>query len=240
MRALPLAALLSALPVSALAHLSRPTNMEPEPLQYDPGDIVRSAPSPSGNVQVHYVEEGRHRADIARVQSIAIAYDEAWRTFTSTLGFAPPLSDGDPSLDVYVLETEMIPGGLLIEGCPIDTPSSCWGFIVHPVTETDDALFAKRALFRAILARYRTYADRPLEVGTASWAAEDETLFGAYLAMPERALGDGFGSEDGGTALFVRFLADRYGKELVRELWEAIAAAVTTPDWRELLDALLV
>ncbi len=254
-------AVLIALAVSwappALAHLSRPENRDPEPLQYDLEDRVLVYPTPGGRVLVHYVIEGRNGvglenldgdAVVDRVERIGAAYDRALEVFTATVGFEAPRSDedqipqngGDDRIDVYVLDVDPTPGGILVEGCAPERAPSCWGFILHPVHTTDDERFAQRELFRLILAGYYAYFDRPLELGTASWAAGDPSALAAYLTAPERTLGELDGpAGDGGVGPFLIHLAQRRGRDPIRALWREIAAAPARPDWRLLLDEVL-
>ena len=173
-RALISATLVASLSTPAAAHLSRPTNREPEPLQYELDDNVLSFAAAGSRFMIHYVIDGKNGvgrenndgdAVVDRVERIALAYDRALATFTSTLGFEPPPSDGDEWVDVYLLDSGAIPGGRLIESCPADRPTSCWSFIIHPIAEDDDEQLAARSLFRAILSGYRTYYDPPLEAG---------------------------------------------------------------------------
>jgi hypothetical protein len=159
MRSVGLSAIALTWTVSAEAHLSRPTLVDPEPLHFDPEDRVLTYSSPGGRFQIFYVIDGRNGvgsehtdgdAIVDRIERMADAYDEAYATFTSTLGFAPPPSDeqaipengGDDRIDVYVLDTGEVAGGRLIEGCPGDIIKACWSFIVHPIAGTDDRLFA--------------------------------------------------------------------------------------------------
>src|SRR5687767_11612869 len=157
MRWLAIAIAISSQP--AWAHLSRPTNREPEPLQYDPEDNVLSFAPAGSPIQIHYAIDGRNgvgsenldgNAVVDRVERISDLYLDALAYFTGTLGYDPPPSDGDEWFDVYVLDTGEIPGGRLIESCPAGRPHQCWSFIVHPVAATDDEAIARRSLFRAI------------------------------------------------------------------------------------------
>jgi hypothetical protein len=226
----------------AAAHLSRPTNREPEPLQYDLEDTVLSFSRTGGRFQIHYVVAGRNgigaenldgNATIDRVERIAEAYEEALAVFTSTLAFDPPPADADEFLDVYVLDTGPVAGGPLIEQCPAETPLSCESFILHPISTEDDLLFAKRAVFRAIVYGYRSFYDFAFEVGTAWWAAGDDSFATEYLGATDRTLGDATVVPDGGISALLFHLDD---PALVRELWIDIADSRATPDWKELLD----
>jgi hypothetical protein len=253
-RATWLSALALTWTVTAEAHLSRPTLVDPEPLHFDAEDRVLTHSSPGGRFQVFYVIDGRNGvgsvnsdgdAIVDRIERMAEAYDEAYATFTSTLGFAPPPSDeqaipengGDDRIDVYVLDTGDVAGGRLIEGCPGDIIKACWSFIVHPIASTDDRLFARRALFNVILAGYRPYYAVPLEIGSSAWAAGDEIYFGQHPT--ELALGDPKVALDGGTSAFLGFLSDRHGSAPILALWTQVAAEEPPPDWKPALDALL-
>lgn len=177
------------------------------------------------------------------VEEVASQYVEALAFYESE-GFAAPLADsagGDAGLDVYLLDLfGSADGSYQRDDC--DT-SGCRGYMVHendfvgygyPSLRVANRIVASHELFHAIQAAYAPTLGSVFSEGTATWATERfdgslrdfDSAIGGYLADPERPLDsdvagavlDRFAY---GSALFFRFLEERFGAHVVHSLVEA-------------------
>lgn len=169
---------------------------------------------------------------------------------------------GDDRFDVYLLDFPTSADGSFRadEGaCLPDQPSRCPGHMLHendfdgrryPSTAIGSRILASHELFHAVQSAYAAGAGAVIGEGTATWASEAydpaladfEAVAPGYFDRPERSLGqEPTGPVDAfsyGSAVFFRFLQERFGQDVVREVWRALAAAPGRP-WPAALDALL-
>lgn len=177
------------------------------------------------------------------VEEVAAQYVEALAFYESE-GFAAPLADtagGGPELDVYLLDLfGTADGSYQRDDCD---GSGCRGYLVHENdfvgygysrVLTANRIVASHELFHAVQAAYASGIGTVFSEGTATWATERfdgslrdfELALRGYLADPERPLNldvagvvlDRFAY---GSALFFRFLEERFDPEVVRMLVEA-------------------
>jgi MYXO-CTERM domain-containing protein len=154
---------------------------------------------------------------------------------------------GEHTFDVYLVDfPTSADGGFRSEACRSAPAQGCAGYMLvendfagHDYASPDAAirLLASHEYFHAVQAAYLTNVSKVLAEGTAVWASEafDSSLddfeqqIPGYLARPDRPLGtDPVGAVDPstyGSALFFEFLELNYGREVIRELLEALAAA---------------
>ncbi|HEX2111281.1 MAG TPA: MXAN_6640 family putative metalloprotease [Gaiellaceae bacterium] len=186
------------------------------------------------------------------VETTRRTFEHAWAYEVGVLGYRPPLSDygslangGDARLDVYLAD---IGDRGYFGYCTTDDPAARVVLEVSAYCVVDDdfansgfggrsplhALEATAAheLFHAIQFAYDWLEDAWLMEGTAAWI-EDEVfdalddnrtfLHASPLAQPEVALDDGRRGHEYGAWIFWRFLSERFGAPIVREVWERAA-----------------
>ncbi|HKP64062.1 MAG TPA: MXAN_6640 family putative metalloprotease [Polyangiales bacterium] len=199
------------------------------------------------------------------VQQVAQEYAAVGAYYASELGFEPPLSDGDGRFDVYLLDFPTSSDGeFRRENCLRDQPFRCTGYMLHendfngrnyPSLARATRILASHEYFHAVQAGYDAEAGRVTGEGTAVWASEqyDPTLtdlegfVAGYLDNTERSLEQEpmgpFDQFSYGSSLFFQYLGERYGRDVIRELWEALrdqAEAGGSKTWPEVLDRVLV
>lgn len=203
------------------------------------------------------------------VELVAAEYDAIFAFYRDTLGFAPPLSDdilprdngGDGRFDVYLLDfATTADGHFQSDGCLRDAPARCSGYMLQE-NDFDGRRYSSRAqavrivasheLFHAVQAGYRAAGSVVLSEASAVWASETydpelrdfEGFTAGYLERPERSLGqEPSGPVDPfsyGSALFLRYLEERFDRDVMRELWEALASDASDESWLDVLDGLL-
>lgn len=170
---------------------------------------------------------------------------------------------GDGRFDVYLLDFGgRADGSFRSDACgPAAAAGAsagqCVGFMVqendfagygYPSVEYANRLLASHELFHAVQAAYDSTEGSVLSEGTAVWASEafDPTLQDlehfahGYLDNTDRPIDrplpgpvDPFSY---GSAIFFRFLEERFGRDVIRELIEA----TETDDWLPALDGILM
>jgi hypothetical protein len=202
------------------------------------------------------------------VQRVAADYDEVLK-FYEDLGYRPPFRDGglsgdnggDDRFDVYLLDFPTSADGQFVaEACD---DGGCSGYMrlendfndrAYPSLDIAIRLVASHEFFHAVQAAYLPVPSSLLAEGTAVWASEAfdpvsgdlERQSAAYFRQPERTLtSDPAGVFDGftyGSAVFFQCLDERFGRDVLRELWERLAAdGGSDPErWPGVLDALLL
>ena len=174
------------------------------------------------------------------IERLLVAFERAYSLEVEELGYRPPPVEG--LYPIYVAQgdgsgfTQRAPGG---DG--VSAPS----FIVVPpqrfdASVSDDRIlvFAAHEFFHAIQIGYNAHSEHWIEEASSTWietiAAPDAANALGYLSSfvpnPRTGLPQGFGEYEYGSFLFVEFLVERYGTEprpmdIVRQLWETIAAA---------------
>jgi uncharacterized protein (TIGR03382 family) len=198
------------------------------------------------------------------VEQVGQAYDQVAAFYAGTLNFRAPLGDGqlggDGRFDVYLLDFGGAADGTFqVDSCPLSNPDTCSG---HVLQENDfagygyaSALQGTRVLgsheyFHAIQSAYDKTQGVVLEEGTAVWGStrfdpslgELEGFAGGYLSRPERALDS---PPPGpvpdfayGSAVFFEFLDEKFGPDVIRQLWERCEQA-PEKSWLARLDELL-
>jgi len=198
------------------------------------------------------------------VEQVGQAYDQVADFYARELSFRAPLGDGqlggDGRFDVYLLDFGgSADGTFQVDSCPPSNPDTCSG---HVLQENDfagyayaSALQGTRVLgsheyFHAIQSAYDKTQGVVLEEGTAVWGStrfdpalgELEGFAGGYLSKPERALDS---PPPGpvpdfayGSAVFFEFLDEKYGPDVIRQLWERCERAADK-SWIARLDELL-
>jgi len=205
------------------------------------------------------------------VAEVAMEYDAVGDFYADTLGFERPLSDanvtdgngGDGRFDVYLLDFPTAADGAFRREECTSAAFRCTGYMLHendfnnrnyPSRARANRILASHEYFHAIQATYNARAGVVLGEGTAVWASEqyDPTLgdlegfVDGYLERTDRSLTqEPTGPVDPfayGSSLFFQFLSERYGRETIRALWEALAAEGATVEpqsWARALDAVL-
>ncbi|MEO1334270.1 MAG: MXAN_6640 family putative metalloprotease, partial [Myxococcota bacterium] len=187
----------------------------------------------------------------------------------SQLGFRSPLNDafvsdgdgGDGKFDVYLIDFGgRGDGQYRLDACLAASPNRCAGHMLlendfagygYPSIETAIRIVGSHELFHAVQAGYAAGQDLIVSEATAVWATErfDPTLndFEAFirrfLERPERSifvapsgLVDGYPYS---VSLFFRFLDERFGPEIVLELWQQLEQTPDVDDWVASVDGIL-
>jgi hypothetical protein len=207
------------------------------------------------------------------VQLVAAEYDKVGDFYANELGFERPPSDvsvqndngGNARFDVYLVDfSTSSDGSFRAEQCTTASATRCPGYMKqendfaghgYPSLALATRILASHEYFHAIQAGYDAKAGANINEGTAVWASEqyDPTLddlegfVSGYLERPDRSLAqEPIGPVDAfsyGSSLFFQFLSERYGRETIRQLWEALRDGVDrtgpTASWVLALDGVL-
>lgn len=201
------------------------------------------------------------------VQLVAAEYDTVGDFYANELGFDRPPSDeavpndngGNARFDVYLVDfSTTSDGSFRGEQCPASA-TRCPGYMKQ---ENDFAghnyaslalatrILASHEYFHAVQAGYDAKAGANINEATAVWASEqyDPTLedlegfVAGYLDRPDRGLTqEPTGPVDAfsyGSSLFFQFLGEHYGRETIRQVWEALRDAADAT-WPVALDSVL-
>jgi hypothetical protein len=207
------------------------------------------------------------------VQLVAAEYDAVGDYYATQLGFERPPSDssvsgdngGDGRFDVYLVDfSTTSDGSFVAESCAAPGALRCPGYMKHENDFTGrnyaslaraSRILASHEYFHAIQAGYDAKAGPNVDEGTAVWGSEAydsslddlEGFVSGYLDRVDRSLTqEPTGPVDAfsyGSSLFFQFLGERFGREIIRELWETLRDHAQTdgPDatWVPALDAAL-
>lgn len=204
------------------------------------------------------------------VEQVADVYDEVI-THYEGMGFRAPKSDeaiadngGDGKFDVYLVDFAGIGDGTFrVDECDVAKPDVCTGYMVqendyagygYPSTLVANRILGSHELFHGIQAAYDHGQGSVFAEGTAVWATESfdpslkdfEYFLDGYLDNADRSLDvplpgpvDPFSY---GSAIFFRFLEERYGDGTVRTLMEHTedgSFGKANPVWIEEIDPVL-
>lgn len=211
------------------------------------------------------------------VEAVGSVYGAVAVKYQGELGYRVPLSDGpyannggDGRFDVYLLDFGLsADGAFRPDTCLSTNPEQCAGYVVqendfagygYPSATVATRILGSHEYFHAVQDAYDNAQGVVLSEGTAVWATEQfdptttdfEDYLGGYLSRTDRSLDSPppgpVPSFAYGSAVFFRFLSERYGVALVRNLWERLEngqghpsepANVANPYWMVQLDALL-
>ncbi|NUP06076.1 MAG: hypothetical protein HOW73_08460 [Polyangiaceae bacterium] len=205
------------------------------------------------------------------VEEVASVYEDVLTFYETTLGFRPPVDDaaiddngGSPAFDVYLVDFAGVGDGVFrVDECDADNPDRCAGFMTqendyagygYPSTFYANRILGSHEFFHAVQAAYDNEQGSVLGEGTAVWATEMydpdledfEAFIPGYLDNPDRPLDEPLpGPVDPfsyGSAIFFKFLEERYGAEAVRAIWEQCengAGGVADPQWLDVLDGVV-
>jgi hypothetical protein len=198
------------------------------------------------------------------VQELADLYEQVLAFYTG-LGYRAPLKDagagGDDRFDVYLLDfAKKADGSFVRESCSGDT---CSGYMVqendfagygYPSLTYANRVLSSHEFFHAVQAAYDSEQSSIIGEGTAVWATEQfdaslndfEGFLPGYFKRPDRSLDKPIaGPVDEfsyGMAIWFRFLSERFGPDIVRQLWsdcENGQHGVANPQWFPTLAKLL-
>jgi MYXO-CTERM domain-containing protein len=194
------------------------------------------------------------------VELVAATYEEALAHYVS-LGYRAPVSDlgtpggdgGDDRFDVYLVDFALrADGSYRRERC---TGSICSGYMVqendfvgyrYPNYTIATRILASHELFHAVQAAYDADGSSNFGEATAVWATESfdpslddfEGFVAGWMRQPERSLDqEPLSPADGysyGVSIFFRYLSERFGDDVVLEIWEAMedgAGGIADPVW---------
>lgn len=208
------------------------------------------------------------------VEEVAAVYEDVASQY-QRWGFREPLRDGalasnggDDRFDVYLLDFGgSADGAFRTDTCLAPSGERCVGFMVqendfveanYPSTAEATRILGSHEFFHAVQAAYDSSQDSNVSEGTAVWATEEydpassdfENFIGSFLRTPERSLdavtAGPIPASAYGSALFFRFLSERHGAVVIRELWEHLENGSAhplepqaNPTWLVQLDAVL-
>jgi MYXO-CTERM domain-containing protein len=234
---------------------------------YD-GVAARSHVTPEGGFRVWFVESGEHAADEPRATTVGQIAEAARSHFTELGYRAPLADaadaacagdGGDDRLDIYLMHFGAADGTILLEECGSAAPIACSGFVI---VENDFAAgsygsFDEAArtvvpheYFHLVQAAYDAELAAFWSEGTAQWATQSlypglrdlERFLPAYFRAPERPIdGPAGGAAQAfvyGTAIWPLYLAERFGPDSVRRVFERAAEVPGTTI--EAIDGVLV
>lgn len=207
------------------------------------------------------------------VEGVSDIYERVGATYLAWGFRRPPLDSsvssngGDGRFDVYLLDfAGSADGAFRQDGC---TDERCSGFMVqendfagygYPSLLEATRILGSHEFFHAVQAGYDAAQDVVISEGTAVWATEQEDptstdferFIGAALSVPGRSIDSApagpVPASAYGSALFFRFLSERFEPALVRKLWEHLENGKgfdsepenrANPTWVVQLDALL-
>jgi hypothetical protein len=196
------------------------------------------------------------------VQQVAAEYDAVLTFYAETLGYSPPIADDDGRFDVYLLDfPNSADGSFVAEQCLPEHPTRCPGYMVqendfagrnYPSRAEASRILASHEFFHAVQNAYSAGSSAVVSEGTAVWASETydgslrdfEDFVSGYLSSTEQSLAlDPIGPVAPyayGSALLFRYLDERFGRDVIRELWEALREdAEDELAWTEALDRTL-
>lgn len=206
------------------------------------------------------------------VENVGQVYDNVYIRYHGELGFRTPVSDeslmtdngGDGRFDVYLVDFAGFgDGNFKTDACLADKPEICMGYMVqendyagygYSSTDVANRILGSHEYFHAIQAAYDFDQGSIFTEGSAVWATEKfdpslkdfEGFIGSYLKNTDRSLNlpmpgpvDSFSY---GSAIYFKFLEERYGEQMIRALWERSedgANGVADPNWYGEQDAFL-
>lgn len=203
------------------------------------------------------------------VEQSAAIYEQVLARYLD-LGFLAPISDegiadngGDGRFDVYFVDFGDSSDGAFRRDAAIDGhPHRQVGYMVqendfagygYPSLAAANRTLASHEFFHAVQAAYNGDQGSVVSEGTAVWATETfdpslgdfEGMIAGYLDNPDHSLDlplpgpvDPFSY---GSALFFEFLSERFGPQIIVELWTALRDGPDDPDpeWFDRIDAVL-
>jgi hypothetical protein len=212
------------------------------------------------------------------VESVGDVYDRVAVKYQGGMGYRAPLGDatiadngGDGRFDIYLLAFGVgADGNFAVDGCP-NNGDICYGYIQqandpslygYPSIATMTTVLGSHEYFHATQNAYSQSQGVVLMEGTAVWAetqfdpvtnrSDFNGFLNGYLSNPDRSLDSpptGPVPEFAyGSAIFFRFLSERFGPDIIRQLWEhcehgkgdpGLPSDVATPYWMRQLDQLL-
>jgi hypothetical protein len=215
-----------------------------------PANLTEQAQSP--NFLVHFTSTPGDPNAItpSAAQQLAANGERALGDMKSRLGFPSPMDDGDGRVDLYVFrDSDKSERGLL----RLDSrDAQATGWIAVPPDGTGDIVTIAHQIFHLLQAAVYRPAGKVMAEGTATWAslhlyaAELRRLPDDAQFFPDDPLDCSDASRCGRPGYsswqFFELLAERYGPEVVRRLYDrsrALGAQDGRSHFREALDAVL-
>ncbi len=168
---------------------------------------------------------------------------------------------GDDRFDIYLLNFASADGSYEIDGC-LSMPDVCIGYVImendflfanYPSDEIAIRVLVSHEYFHAVQAAYDFGQDNKWTEGTAVWIEEKlypeqddyERLLAGFFEKPHRAFERTSGAPFGdfyiyGAAIWPTFLDERFGPDIVREIWEGSEDLDgSDPEFLDITDQLL-
>jgi hypothetical protein len=209
--------------------------------------------------------------DVATIyEDVAVTYQQQWGFRIAARDDTVANNGGDGRFDVYLLDFGgNADGAFRTDECTSANRDRCIGYMVqendfagygYPSLTEAVKILASHEYFHATQAAYDANQDVVVSEGTAVWATERydpassdfENYVRAYLARVDRSIDSvppgPVPPSAYGTALFFRFLSEKHGDDVVRQLYEQLEngrgdpsepANQADPTWLIQTDALL-
>jgi hypothetical protein len=194
-----------------------------------------------------------HRAPYVNVddaQKYADYFEAAYATEVGTWGFNAPLPDDDGLIDVYMFDPNV---DYPYTGArpDNDTAATTSGFVIFsPIAAMppmSGASYAAAQVFHLIQYSLFAHAVKLLDYGTAEWAATNATArtsWGTYYwHFPGQSLDctGQCGDYSASHWVFFEYLSERYGRDIVKEIYQQVASlqADTAEKGLDAIDAVL-
>ncbi|MFH1008949.1 MAG: MXAN_6640 family putative metalloprotease, partial [Candidatus Latescibacterota bacterium] len=216
-------------------------------------DLPESHQSTSGRFLIHYALEGSDRVSGEDtdgnevpdyVEEAAAAFDSVYVLEVEKLGYRKPLSDGDATWDVYLLNLSGVYGYTYPEKT-IGRGSTCYLEIDNNYTDNFfptkglDALRVTAAHEFFHVVQFSYYGLGGLEWWMevcSTWMedlAYDEVndyyfYLKAFFDYPEKPLDTKNNGHEYGAAVFAHYLSKRFRPSVIREIWEEIRTSGQT------------
>lgn len=203
------------------------------------------------------------------VEEFGKVFDEVYKKEVTGLGFRPPLDDskyhdrpdygGDGRFDVYLQDTAGGDGHVVVEACTSEHPFICAGYMIvendffgYPYKTPHDGMevLASHEFFHIVQNTYRTNVSHNFSEATAVWMTEQvyphqddfDGFMPAFFQSPDRSLDHHLDHSDKfpyGLAIWAAFLADSYGADVIRAVWEELSEKGSSTNDLDAIDKVL-
>jgi len=220
---------------------------------------TKASPECGVHVCVHYVTDTSDQATTAWAKTTLATFEDVWATEVGVLGFRAPKADGtkggDARLDVYIddLDVDSLYGYCSVAPFsppPWDQPAYCsvdndYARFVGPNTAVEILqATAAHEFFHAVQFAYDAGEDAWVGEATATWmedqvydSVNDNRGYAANSISQPQISADSWGGTNGAPQMFpygqwvwMEYLAQVHGADLIRRLWERLDAISGAPD----------
>lgn len=183
---------------------------------------------------VHYTTTGSDATTPATAQQLADHAETAYAWIVGTWGYPPPKDDGDGKTDIYVAT---LPGVGAATGPDNGAPATSTAFLIINPPNMSTVYPVAHEFFHAIQMGVYQHEEGWLDEGTAEWVGQNVVVATGGEAPPNwypspwvplNCMGDTCSDQDVGgyrSSIFFEYLDEKYGMDLVRDVYQRAAAA---------------